>query len=405
MFGLPDVSGSVRTNTDGTLRDVDGRTVRLSEMCTQSLTFFCTFKAVGCPVCPEQLRRLMKEPCRSFFKQRMVRFVVLCPGPVSGLRASRDSLLPDLDGDDVPFICDEDLAIARSVNAKMGFGQIVPCFFEVKPDLTVGWTQVGRGPGYFGEQMVMRYVDEQMMRAWITAETRFHKFNEGACELKSMLESASRKDGTFPLLPPGILECCLQFLAPTDREISSLSCAEWRWAVVRSAQTDVDVCLDGVKALRENTSCPVPLNGVVGGADTYKYVRIKDDGRVGQVVNNKKGLVGVRLLLQQDGRLGQWVTTAIDTLEEAPWPGVSVPKLDATSELLAYHLSTLQRLGMTPTARSRPVAAPAQHCGGKLCTWLPSHLFVRLAAAVGLVSLAIQVLSRFNEELASSSGT
>mmetsp|Transcript_64034 Transcript_64034/g.111559 ORF Transcript_64034/g.111559 Transcript_64034/m.111559 type:complete len:406 (-) Transcript_64034:77-1294(-) len=405
MFGAHDVSGSLPTNGDGTLRDVDGRTLQLPEMCAQSLIFFCTFKAVGCPVCPEQLRRLMREPCRSFFKQRMVRFVVLCPGPVSGLKASRDSLLPDLDGEDVPFICDEDLMIARSVNAKMGFSQIVPCFFEVKSDLTVGWTQVGRGPGYFGDQVVMRFVDEQMMRAWITAETRFHEFKRGVSELQSMLESASGKDGSFPLLPPGVLESCLQFLAPADRECSSLSCTEWRVAVARAAQKDVEVCLHGVQALRENTSSQIPLNGFGGVARPYKYVRMKEDGRVGQVMNNNKGIVGLRLLLQQDGRLGQWVTTAAESLEEAPWPGISVPKLDATSELLTYHLAMLQSLGATPVARPEPVEPPAQHCSDQLYDWPPSHLFVRLAATVGLVSLAIQVVCRLSEGIGSPSGT
>lgn len=66
-----------------------------------------------------------------------MRFMVLCPGPLEGLQASRNVLRPAIDGEDVAFICDADLSIARAVRAEMGFGQIIPGFLEIKPNLTV----------------------------------------------------------------------------------------------------------------------------------------------------------------------------------------------------------------------------------------------------------------------------
>merc|ERR1719482_1034928 len=129
----------------------------------------------------------MREPCRTALREAMVRLVVLCPGPLDGFRASRDALLPAVAGEEVHFVCDEDLSIARGVNALLGFGQIVPCFFEVRPGLSVGWTQVGRGPGNSGDDKVMRFIKERTECAWMRAEDLFKEFGRSLAVLRTFL--------------------------------------------------------------------------------------------------------------------------------------------------------------------------------------------------------------------------
>lgn len=233
-------------------RDIDGKIVALQELCREYLVLFCTFKMVACPVCPEQLRRLFRGDLGAFFEEAKVKFVVLCPGPVDALRASRRELLPSLHGRDVIFICDENLSIARGINAAKG-GQIIPCFFEVLPDLKLGWTQVGRGPGNFGDYKVIRFVEDEMAGSIAIAERSFADLRGCLARLRRCideqrsryLEAQAKARGDGPCaatdhmvevheLPPGILESCTEWLAEADAMKASRASREW-WLCAASA--------------------------------------------------------------------------------------------------------------------------------------------------------------------------
>lgn len=343
MFGLPSLAGTLLTDDAGCLTDIDGDTICMSQLCTRRLVLVCTFKAVPCPVCPEQMRRLMREPLKSFFREAQVQFVVLCPGPLEGLRASRDALGPALGEELIPFICDEDLSIARSVNAEMGFGQIMPCFFEVETNLRVGWSQVGRGPGNFGEGHVIDFVLEAQRRAWETLEETFQKFAGGIGKLQQ-IQKAAPASAAQGSLPPGLLESCLQLLAPATRRGAAASCKDWHLSF-RMAYFN-EASAQHVRALELRS-----------GAQVLQATAALQEGR-GRVQQQAQivgllgpqgewnGCLGRIAHVREDGKYDvslprsgtQFLEVEAKNLQAPFWAGLSVPEMQATADLLAKQL-------------------------------------------------------------------
>eukprot|EP00930_Biecheleria_cincta_P030750 TRINITY_DN21307_c0_g2_i1.p1 TRINITY_DN21307_c0_g2~~TRINITY_DN21307_c0_g2_i1.p1 ORF type:complete len:398 (+),score=82.71 TRINITY_DN21307_c0_g2_i1:211-1404(+) len=344
MFGLPSLAGTLLTDDTGCLTDIDGESICMPQLCAQRLVLVCTFKAVPCPVCPEQMRRLMREPLKSFFRETQVQFIVLCPGPLAGLRASRESLKPALGQESVPFICDEDLSIARSVQAELGFGQIMPCFFEVKPNLRVGWSQIGRGPGHFGDEQVVDFVLQVQRKAWETLEEAFLKFEAGLDKLQQIQKAAPVSFGPGSL-PPGLLETCLQLLTPATRRGAAASCRDWRLSL-------------RMVNLREASACHVKARELRSGAHVLQETAALKEGRgrlqqqawIVDLVGPEgewNGCLGNIVCIREDGRKyevslprsgGQVLEVEAKSLQAPPWAGLSVPEMQAAAEQLASQL-------------------------------------------------------------------
>ncbi|NNE44217.1 MAG: redoxin domain-containing protein [Gemmatimonadetes bacterium] len=135
-----------------TMISISGETLSLPDLATDGNLVLVTLKAPWCPVCQEQLVRLRArlpelEACG-------VTFIVLAPGPAEALREIRERT-----GFPFPFVADEGLRIAEPLGLRMAPDQILPCMFQVLPDRTVGWRQMGRNGAYFGDRELGEFFD------------------------------------------------------------------------------------------------------------------------------------------------------------------------------------------------------------------------------------------------------
>ena len=136
--GIPDV-----------LNDIDGDTINLKELTTQKTVAVITMKAPDCPVCQTQLLRIMQN----FDKLSAcnVIFLVLAPGPIDKLQKAKE-----LTKFPFPFIVDQELIIARSLDLIINETQILPSILILNDKLEVEWAQRGRNALYFGDPKFMK---------------------------------------------------------------------------------------------------------------------------------------------------------------------------------------------------------------------------------------------------------
>ena len=131
------------------LNDIDGYTINLKELTTQKTVAVITMKAPDCPVCQTQLLRIMQD----FDKLSVcnVTFLVLAPGPIDKLKKAKE-----LTKFPFPFIVDQDLKIARSLDLIINETQILPSILILNDKLEVEWAQRGRNALYFGDPELMK---------------------------------------------------------------------------------------------------------------------------------------------------------------------------------------------------------------------------------------------------------
>ena len=136
--GIPDV-----------LNDIDGDTINLKELTTQQTVAVITMKAPDCPVCQTQLLRIMQN----FDKLSAcnVTFLVLAPGPIDKIQKAKE-----LTKFPFPFIVDQNLKIARSLDLIINETQILPSILILNDKLEVEWAQRGRNALYFGDPELMK---------------------------------------------------------------------------------------------------------------------------------------------------------------------------------------------------------------------------------------------------------
>lgn len=132
--------------------DIDGNSIRIDDLARSHNLVVVTLKAPWCPVCQQQLRRLVALLPK--LRQCDVTFVVLSPGPAEELAAIRSRT-----GFEFPFVADTGLAIARSLGLAMNEDEIYPCMLQILPDRSIGWRQMGRNGAYFGDGELKRYFD------------------------------------------------------------------------------------------------------------------------------------------------------------------------------------------------------------------------------------------------------
>ena len=131
------------------ITDIDGNAINLKEFTTRKTVAIITMKAPDCPVCQNQLLRIMQN----FDKLSAcnVTFLVFAPGPVEKLQKAKE-----LTKFPFPFIVDQDLKIARSLDLIINETQILPSILILNDKLEVEWAQRGRNALYFGDPELMK---------------------------------------------------------------------------------------------------------------------------------------------------------------------------------------------------------------------------------------------------------
>ena len=131
------------------ITDIDGNTINLQELTTQKTVTIITMKAPACPVCQAQILRIMQN----FDKLSVcnVTFLVLAPGPIEKLQKAKE-----LTKFPFPFIIDQDLKIAQSLDLIINENQILPSILILNDKLEVEWAQRGRNALYFGDPEMMK---------------------------------------------------------------------------------------------------------------------------------------------------------------------------------------------------------------------------------------------------------
>ena len=131
------------------ITDIDSTTINLKEITKQKTVAVITMKTPDCPVCQTQLLRIMQN----FDKLSAcnVTFLVLAPGPIEKLQKAKE-----LTKFPFPFIVDQDLKIALSLDLIINDTQILPSILILNDKLEVEWAQRGRNALYFGDPELMK---------------------------------------------------------------------------------------------------------------------------------------------------------------------------------------------------------------------------------------------------------
>ena len=131
------------------INDIDGNTINLKELAGQKTIAVITMKSSDCPVCQTQILRIMEN----FDKLSAcnVIFLILAPEPVEKLREAKE-----LTKFPFPFIVDNKLQIARSLDLLLNKTQILPSILILNEKLEVEWAQRGRNALYFGDPELMK---------------------------------------------------------------------------------------------------------------------------------------------------------------------------------------------------------------------------------------------------------
>ena len=131
------------------ITDIDGNRINLKDLSAKQTVAVITMKASDCPVCQTQILRIIDN----FDKLSAcnVNFLILAPGPVAKLRKAKE-----LTKFPFPFIVDEDLNIARSLDLLLNETQILPSILILNDKLEIEWQQKGRNALYFGDPELMK---------------------------------------------------------------------------------------------------------------------------------------------------------------------------------------------------------------------------------------------------------
>ena len=131
------------------ITDIDGTTINLKEITEQKTVAVITMKSPDCPVCQTQILRIIQ-----YFDKLSscnVTFLVLAPGPINKLKKAKE-----LTKFPFPFIVDQELKIAKSLDLIINETQILPSILILNDKLEVEWAQRGRNALYFGDPELMK---------------------------------------------------------------------------------------------------------------------------------------------------------------------------------------------------------------------------------------------------------
>ena len=232
------------------LVDVDGEPLNITDLCRTNLTIVCTIKFSSCPVCPEAICRALSL---QIFEPTGAVLLVLCPGDASSLRAIRTNIASRVPLGSTKFIADGDGTLAQALKldfvqlgGTLSQGAMLPCWFEVNSEGDVGWKDMGRGPGNYGEDRVYDFISARLKRAndWTTSFGRIIESavtlvqpRVGHCSPSQTVLSQEELLTVFRMVAPG-LSCARNSAAAEPLDVrhdlavralvmASMSCHEW----------------------------------------------------------------------------------------------------------------------------------------------------------------------------------
>ena len=133
------------------ITDIEGNKIDLKKLTAQKTVAVITMKSPDCPVCQTQILRIMQN----FDRLAMcnVTFLVISPTPLEKLyQAKETTQFP------FPFIADQDLKIAKSLDLLLSATEILPSLLILNEKLEVEWSQRGRNALYFGDPELMKHL-------------------------------------------------------------------------------------------------------------------------------------------------------------------------------------------------------------------------------------------------------
>ena len=133
------------------IEDIDGNIFNLKDITAKNTVAVITMKSPDCPVCQLQILRIIQN----FDKLSAcnVTFLILAPGPIEKLLEAKE-----LTKFPFPFIVDNELKIARSLDLLLNETQILPSILILNDKLEVEWAQRGRNALYFGDPELMKHL-------------------------------------------------------------------------------------------------------------------------------------------------------------------------------------------------------------------------------------------------------
>ena len=131
------------------IEDIDDNIINLKEITTKNTVAVITMKSPDCPICQTQILRIMQNFDR--LSACNVTFLILAPGSIEKLREAKE-----LTKFPFPFIMDEEIKIARSLDLLLNETQIQPSILILNENLEVEWLQKGRNALYFGDPKLMK---------------------------------------------------------------------------------------------------------------------------------------------------------------------------------------------------------------------------------------------------------
>jgi len=272
------------------LVDVDGEPLNITDLCRTNLTIVCTIKFISCPVCPEAICRALSL---QIFEPTGAVLLVLCPGDSTSLRAIRTYIASRVPLGSTKFIADVDGTLAQTLKLDFGHpGAMLPCWFEVNSEGNVGWKDLGRGPGNYGEDRVYEFISARLKRAndWIVSFRRIIESavilvqpHVGHCSYSQTVLSQEELLNIFRMVAPGLscvrssaaaegLQPLPELLDVRDDSdvralvMASMSCHEWHQTAAGHVVSIAKELLTGTESQTWPTSSP--------GSDTVRTTNI-----------------------------------------------------------------------------------------------------------------------------------
>ena len=131
-----------------TITDIDGNNINLKELVTNKTVAVIMMRVPDCPICYKQILRIIEN--FDDFDGCNETFLVLSPEPIEKLRAVKETTQFPF-----PFIVDNNLTIARSLDLLQSETEILPSILILNDKLEVEWSQTGRAGWYYGDTELM----------------------------------------------------------------------------------------------------------------------------------------------------------------------------------------------------------------------------------------------------------
>ena len=158
LFILLLIVGCLLGGLPQTITDIDAHNINLKELVTKKTVAVIIMSPPDCPYCYKQILRIIEN--FDDFDGCNETFLVLSPEPIEKLRAVKE-----LTQFPFPFIVDNNLTIARSLDLLQSETEMLPSILILNDKLEIEWSQTGRSPLYYGDTELKMHLK---CYGWIT---------------------------------------------------------------------------------------------------------------------------------------------------------------------------------------------------------------------------------------------